>query len=133
MSEKVIIGHLNPGDPFFEIFPDGTVPLIHPFPVVFVFAPEPCYLVDGSKLNDLSVTQISEAVMRLHPDFFSNLEEAKASVGKDFPMLCSRFSGIESDNPGLIFFCMDDRFDADDNRDLDEHTEPNHDEWESPS
>jgi hypothetical protein len=119
MSEKVIIGHLTPGDPFFEIFPDGTVPLLHPFPVMFDGSPAPCYLVDGSALNDLQVIQSSEGLIHRYFDFDGTLEELNAVIRESFPMLCSHFSGVESDDPGLVFFCMDALFSADDNRDLD--------------
>lgn len=119
MSEKVIIGHLVPGNPFFEIFPDGTVPLVHPFPVLFDTLPEPCYLVDGSGLNDLQVTQICEWLMHRFPELEETTEELKASIRKDFPILCRHFSGVGGNDAGFLFTLMDDRFDADDNRDLD--------------
>jgi hypothetical protein len=119
MSKKVIIGHLTPGDPFFEIFPDGEMPLLHPFPVIFAICPGPCFLVDGSCLTESQITRLSEDTMIRFPGVFLTLEDAKAKLRQDFPVLCSHFIGIESDDPGLIFFGMDDRFDADDNRDLD--------------
>lgn len=119
MSEKVIIGNLKPGDPFFEIFPDGTVPLVHPLPVVFETLPEACYLVNGSGLSELQVTQICEGLMHRFPDLDETYEELKASIRKDFPMLRSHFSGVESNDAGFLFSLIDDGFDADDNRDLD--------------
>jgi hypothetical protein len=119
MSEKVIIGYLNLGNPYFEIFPDGTVPLVHPFPMMFAICPEPCYLVDGSCLNESQITQLGKDAMRRFPGVFLTLEEAKANVRQDFPARCSHFSCIEIDDPGLILFGMDDLFDADDNLDLD--------------
>jgi hypothetical protein len=119
MSEKVIIGHLAPGNPLFEIFPDGTVPLLHLFPVLFESFTEPCYLVDGSGLSDLQVTQVCQWIINGFPELVETYEEFKAYIRKDFPILCSHFRGVEMDEPGLRLFCMDDRFDADDNRDLD--------------
>jgi hypothetical protein len=119
MSEKAIVGHLNPDSPFLEVFPSGEVPLVHPVPVIFAVCPEPCFLVDSSCLSEIQITQLSEEAMRRFPGVFLTLEDAKATVRQDFPALCSHFSAISSDDPGLIFFCMDDRFDADDNRDLD--------------
>lgn len=119
MSEKVIIGYLNPGDPLLEIFPDGTVPLVYPFPVLFENFPEPCYLVDGSGLSDLQVTQIIAFVMLHFPDVDETDEELKASIRKDFPMLLSHFSGVATNDMRFLFSLMDDCFDADDNRDLD--------------
>jgi hypothetical protein len=129
MSEKVIIGHLNPGDPFFEIFPDGTVPLVHPLPVLFETLTEPCYLVDGSGLSDLQVTQISEGLMHRFPDLNETYEELKASVRKDFPILCSHFEAIRCDDSAFIQAVMSEVF-----RDFDPFDPDNdpRDEWEPP-
>lgn len=99
MSEYKTVAHLTPGHKWFELFPDGEVPIVSLHVFVFEVCPDPCYFVNGKKLNDAQVNKFAEELLILFPGMFSSLESAQLSVRGGFPMQLIHFCGVESNDP----------------------------------
>jgi hypothetical protein len=102
MSSYKTVAYLTPGHEYFEIFPDGEVPVVSFVPQHFDICPEPCLLLDSRHLSYEQIKLFAEHVMRRWPDLFCDVKEAIESVRHGFPMLSRHFDGGCSNDPSVL-------------------------------
>jgi hypothetical protein len=107
MSDLKTVAYLTPGHEYFQIFPNGEVP-VHSFvPQHFDVCPEPCFLLDGSRLSDEQIKLFAEPVMCRWPDLFCDVKDAEESVRQGFPLLSRHFDGGFSEDPNVMLAALD--------------------------
>jgi hypothetical protein len=102
MSNYKTVAYLTLGHEYFEIFPDGEVPVVSFVPQHLDICPEPCLLLDGSRLSDEQVKLFAVLVMHRWPDLFCDSHDAEESVRQGFPMLSRHFDGGCSNDPNVM-------------------------------
>jgi hypothetical protein len=99
MSEYKTIARLNPGHDYWEIFPDGEVPIVSLTPYFVAGCPEPCFFIDARKLTNPQLVRIAKDFMCRMPSVFPSIDHAVDALSKGFPLLLRHFCGAESTDP----------------------------------
>jgi hypothetical protein len=109
MSNLKTVAYLTPGHEFWQIFPDGEVPVDSFVPKYFGSGLESCLLIDGLILEDWQVKALAEHVMRIRPNLFSDSKDAEMSVRQGVPIPSRHFDGGFSEDPHVLFALIEAR------------------------
>lgn len=101
-------GYLKNDTPFNHLFPDGKVPLVSIFQAIprEEGAP-PCYWVDGSRLSEHQIEELSKMLYQMWQPECQSLESAIAYVRGQLPLNAEWFNGVATDS----MFFLDDELD----------------------